>query len=210
MSGQPPEDTQTRDDRLVAGGYWVARAAQHLKDGKYSSAVRLCRQHLTEAPHLLSGRIIYAIALYRAGQTKSAAEQFHHVLTLDPENLVALKYLGDIKFAAGDELTALANYSRVLEIDPFCRGLTSSLKKQSRTETHIITLSHGGEPKPERFPTYLRPIPFFTETMGDLYLNQGYPRLAAAVYRRLVEQTENPRLSEKLAGVEKKLREKDH
>lgn len=209
MSVQLQRERESRDERLADAGYPVAKASRYLKDGKYSDAVRLCRAHLTEEPESLSARLILAMALFKTGQAGPAAEQFHHALSLDPDNVVALKYLGDIKFSEGDEFAAIANYSRVLQIDPDCTGIRSELKKPSRATTKIITLARGGEEKADGSANHLRPIPFYTETMGDLYLRQGYPRLAATVFSRLVEQNDNPRLSDKLAEAELKLRDKD-
>lgn len=162
-----------------------------------------------EEPDLLSGRIIYARSLYHAGQMEAAADQFYLVLVRDPENVVALKYLGDIKFAQGDEFAAMANYERVLEIDPYCRGLASAVEPRRKETTTTITLRHAGEPADHGAPAALRQVPFVTETMGDLYLAQGHPRLAAVVFRSLQQQVENPRLAEKLAQAERTAKEKD-
>jgi tetratricopeptide (TPR) repeat protein len=84
--------------RLAAGGYWAARAARQLELGKYSEVVTICREHLDQEPHLISGRLAYGAALFHAGQTESAVEQFRRVLALDPDNIVALKYLGDVSW----------------------------------------------------------------------------------------------------------------
>lgn len=196
-------------EQLVAEGYWVARAARFLDKGKYSEAVRLCKDHLEEEPDLTGGRLIYARALHLAGQMESAAEQFYRVLSRDPENIVALKYLGDIRFAEGDEPSAMANYRRVLEIDPHCRGLKSDLETRPGATTRTITLKRSEEAPFRERPGSVRDIPFYTETMADLYMNQGYPRLAAEVFRHLLERNENPRLSEKLAEAEGKIHRKE-
>jgi tetratricopeptide (TPR) repeat protein len=159
-------------------------------------------------PHLISGRLIYGQALYRSGQMEAAADQFRRVLALDPENIVALKFLGDIRFASGETDTALANYGRVLEIDPFCRGLACEIECPSAFTTRTITLARRAETRSESVES-LRDIPFFTETIGDLYLNQGYPRLAARVFRMLAQGGDPPRISEKLALAESKIKERE-
>jgi tetratricopeptide (TPR) repeat protein len=169
----------------------------------------LCKQHLPDEPELVSGRIIYALALFRAGQMESASEEFYRILSRDPENLVALKYLGDIKFAQGDEFAAMANFARILEIDPYTRGVCGRLAKQPAETTTTITLRRGTEASPDSDSTPLRQVPFVTETMGDLYLAQGHSRLAAAVFRSLQQQAGNPRLAEKLAQAEHNVKEKD-
>jgi tetratricopeptide (TPR) repeat protein len=195
-------------DSLVDTNYWPAVAARHLAAGKYSVVAELCREHLTESPDLLSGRLLYARALYEANQIESASEQFYQALALDPANSVALKYLGDIAYQAGDEFAAFAYYARILELDPDCQGIKSDLKPRPEQTTRTISLvRHEKTEAPIAVP--LRTIPFITETMGDLYLQQGHPRLAAEVFRTLHEQAPRPSLLEKLKQAEEKAREKE-
>jgi tetratricopeptide (TPR) repeat protein len=202
------ESSLTLTDRLADQGYWVATAARRLEQGKYSEVVSLCLEGLEIDPNLISGRLIYAQALHRSGQAETAAEHLRRVLALDPENIVALKFLGDIRFDSGETGAALANYGRVLEIDPFCRGLKSQIECPSAYTTRTITLTRRSETRAES-PELLRDIPFFTETIGDLYLTQGYPRLAACVFRTLVERGDSPRIAEKLALAEGKVKERE-
>lgn len=196
-------------ERLAADGYWPARAFQFLEAERYSDVVRICRDNFSQSPELVSGRIAYAIALYQTGQEESAASEFRFALSLDPENLVALKYLGDIMYAAGDAAAAVASYERIMEIDPYCRGLRYNIDRKHPTTTRTITLARGSEGLRDRKVEPLREIPFFTETIGDLYLAQGYPRMAAEVFRKLSEQSGSPRLTEKLARAEEKIKQKE-
>ncbi|MBN1211649.1 MAG: tetratricopeptide repeat protein [candidate division Zixibacteria bacterium] len=194
---------------LSEKGYWPARAARFVSEGLYSRAVEVCLEKLPDDSELISGHLIYAVALYKAGQTESAAEQFYEVLSRDPDNLVALKYLGDIKYATGDVFAALADYNRILEIDPGCRGLKCELSFKNRETTRSITITRGeeiGEPSPSRS---LRDIPFYTETLADLYLAQGHARLAAEVYDYLSKIGDNPRLQNKLSQARNKVKDKE-
>ena len=201
---------QSLTDRLASEGYWVAIAARRLEAGKYSEAVGVCQENLDREPNLLSGRLICGTAFLLSGQAESAAAQFRRVLAADPDNIVALKYLGDIAFEAGDVASTMANYARVLEIDPACRGLKSRAQRRNQSTTRTITLARRAEPKPDADAENLRDIPFYTETIGDIYLAQGYPRLAARVFRRLSEQADSPRIAEKLIISESKIKEKDN
>ncbi|MEW5794915.1 MAG: tetratricopeptide repeat protein [Candidatus Zixiibacteriota bacterium] len=196
-------------DRLAADGYWVAIAVKRLSEGKYADAIALCRENLESRPDLVSGRLVYAQALFRSGQAESAAAHFRRVLALDPVNIVALKYLGDIAFEAGDVVSAMSNYGRILEIDPFCRGLRSDIVRHRTETTRTITLTRRAEAKADSVAENLREIPFYTETIGDLYLAQGYPRLAARVFRKLSLESDSPRITEKLSLAESKKRDKD-
>ncbi len=195
---------------LASRGNPAAVAARFLNEGKYSKAVEICRVYLEENPDSLSGRLILARALYHAGQTESAEKQFYRVLSADPDNLVALKYLGDIKFAGGDEHGALANYRRVLEIDSYCRALCCAITVSPGETTRTITIRRPQEtPVAINLRQALKEIPFYTETMGDLYLAQGYPGLAADVFRSLSETTQNPRIAQKLIQAEEKIKQKE-
>ncbi len=193
---------------LEANGYWPARAERLFTEGQYSAVVELCNSHLSSEPRLISGRLICAKALYLTGQLESAAELFYQTLSLDPENLVALKHLGDIAYSKGEQTAALSYYRRMLEIDPHCQGIVSELHLRTQGTTQTITFVHGEEVD-AAVPVSGVEIPFYTETMGDLYLNQGYPRLAATVYRSLVGRSHHPRLAGKLVEAERKMKDKE-
>ena len=207
MPEKPNQPAETSAEQLARDGYWPARAAQFLADGKYSKAVEICRKPLREGDEILSGRLIYATALYLAGQIETATEQYYRVLASDPDNMVALKYLGDIKAGDGDAPAAVNAYERILEIDPYCRGLKCELRKPGTETTHTITLKRGEES--EAVPEGPAGIPFYTETIGDLYLRQGHPRLAAQVFSRLSAESDNPRLLEKLRAAQQKAKERE-
>ena len=204
MSSPEIDTSEALTARLAAGGYWPAQAVERLDEGKYSEVILICREHFETSPNLVSGRLAYAVALHLSGQTEAATDGFHHVLSLDP-----LKHLGDIRHAAGDEVEAMAAYRRILEIDPDCRALKLENRKPRTTTTSTITLSRGGESLPSRAEERLREIPFYTETMGDLYMAQGHPRLAAGIFRRLHQQSDSPRIAEKLTRAESKIKEKE-
>ena len=195
-------------EALISRGHRAALAAKYLSEEKYSKAVELCKEYLADHPVSLSGRLIMARALYHAGQLESAEKQFYRVLSVDPDNLVALKYLGDLMFASGDEMGAEANWRRVLQIDPYSQALHSKVKPAKKETTHTITIRRPQEASVEAGQS-LKEIPFCTETVGDLYLAQGYPRLAADVYRSLSSVSENPRLNEKLLKAEEKIKQKE-
>ena len=141
---------------------------------------------------------------------ESAEAQFFKALTCDPDNLVALKYLGDIKFAQKSEFEAMAFYWKIFAIDPNCRGVKSSLDVSSKATTRTITLKRADEPvPPSEVKKPLRNIPFYTETIGDLYLDQGFPRLAEEVFIEIQKHKNNPRIAEKISFAREKIKEKE-
>ena len=98
--------------------YFAPLANEHRKSGDLDQAIALCRAHLPQQPAHISGHIVLAQALFEAGSLDEARENFHSALGLDPENLIALRYLGDIARDADDVETARSWYQRVLEVDP--------------------------------------------------------------------------------------------
>jgi len=190
---------------LSAKGYWPAVAYEYLIAGRYSQAVELCTLRMKENVGMLSGRIILARALYHSGQVADAEEQFYAVLRRDPENLVALKYLGDIKFARDDEATAMAYYAKIQQIEPRTSGLACAIEKTSTETTRVLRLKRGEELSPG-IRDRLKELPIHTETTGDLLRAQGHHRLALAVYRELAERGQHPRLLEKIEELETTLK----
>lgn len=178
------------------------QAADCLSRGDLAGAMALATWAVNAWPELLSVRMILAQALLATGQFEAASEQAHQALTRDPQNLTALKMLGDISFTAGDEAAAMAYYDRVLELDPDTRGLRSELQLRATGTRRKVVLTRAAEEEgmraADRAAARSRRIPFYTETLGDLYLAQGYPHLAAEVYARLDGQTGDARLREKM------------
>lgn len=202
-AGLPSGSNINTRDRLIENGYWPARAAKLLEAKAYSQVIALCRENLDEDSSVWSGRIIYALALFHSEQLEGAEKQFHQVLSWDPDNLVALKHLGDIRHAQNDQFGAMSHYQRVLEIDPDCQGLRTDLDSRRQTTTRTIAMKRPAEQKPDnnqRAPQ----IRFYTETIGNLYLAQGHSRLAAKVFKRLLETDDNPKWQEKLEQAEKR------
>src|SRR6185295_11672464 len=98
--------------------YFAPLANEHRKSGDLDQAIALCRTHLPQQPGHISGHIVLAQALFEAGSLDESREIFHTALGLDPENLIALRYLGDIAKDSSDVETARSWYRRVLEVDP--------------------------------------------------------------------------------------------
>lgn len=200
---------KNNSSELSRRGYWPAVAAGYLEDERYSKAVDLCRRKLEDEPQVISGRIILARSLYHAGEYKQAREQFSRILREDASNLVALKYLGDLFFREGEEAAAMAHYRRLLEIDPCCRGLACTIQRTDEVQMRQLTFKRAAEMVVKREKAPLSEPAFLTETIGDIYHDQGYFRLAKKVYRGLLERRDNNRIAGKLREVNEKLGKKE-
>lgn len=98
--------------------YFAPLANEFRKTGDAEQAVMICEEFLPQQPGHMSGHIVYGQALFDLGRLDEAKTVFETALTLDPENLIALRHLGDIARAHGDPETARHWYQRVLDADP--------------------------------------------------------------------------------------------
>src|SRR4051812_946119 len=93
-------------------------ANEYRKSGDLDVAIEICRAHVPLQPTYISGYIVLGQALFERGQPDEARTTFETALTLDPENLIALRQLGDIARASGDLDAARGWYHKLLEVDP--------------------------------------------------------------------------------------------
>jgi len=98
--------------------YFAPLANEYRKLGDLTQAIALCRAHLPNQPGHISGHIVLAQALYEARELGESRQIFEQALDLDPENLIALRYLGDIAREQGEPQQARTWYERVLDADP--------------------------------------------------------------------------------------------
>ncbi len=214
-----PSGNESSEEQLLSGNYWPLVTMKLVETEQYAAAVKICRDHVSDPDFPLSGRVAYGRALYGAGQLESAAEQFRTIMSQDPDHLAALKFLGDIAFAKGDEWTALANYHRILEIDPYTNGLYSPMRRiKNREVTRTISLIRHGEETSEDAArtshssvrvTPQRRALIVSETIGDLYLSQGHARQAIDVFQRLYDEQPSSRLAQKLTAAMDKISERE-
>src|SRR5712675_3070153 len=98
--------------------YFAPLANEYRKGGQPKRAIEICRAHLSQMPGHMSGQIVYGQALFEAGEWDEAKTVFERALTLDPENLIALRSLGDMSLQSGNTVEARKWYMRLLDADP--------------------------------------------------------------------------------------------
>ena len=98
--------------------YFAPLANEFRKGGDLEQAILICEEFLPHQPGHMSGHIVYGQALFESGRFDDARTVFETALSLDPENLIALRHLGDIAGQQGDATGARRWYERVLEADP--------------------------------------------------------------------------------------------
>ena len=103
-------------------------ANEYRKSGDLDVAIEICRAHVPLQPTYISGYIVLGQALFERGQPDEARSTFETALTLDPENLIALRQLGDIARTSGDLDAARGWYHKLLEVDPQNDEITAQLE----------------------------------------------------------------------------------
>jgi DNA-binding SARP family transcriptional activator len=103
-------------------------ANEYRKSGDLDVAIEICRAHVPLQPTYISGYIVLGQALFERGQPEEARSTFETALTLDPENLIALRQLGDIARVSGDLDAARGWYHKLLEVDPQNDEITAQLE----------------------------------------------------------------------------------
>jgi tetratricopeptide (TPR) repeat protein len=98
--------------------YFAPLANEYRKGGQPKRAIEICRSQLSQMPGHMSGQIVYGQSLYETGEFEEARLVFERALTLDPENLIALRSLGDMSLQSGNTVEARKWYMRLLEADP--------------------------------------------------------------------------------------------
>jgi tetratricopeptide (TPR) repeat protein len=124
MRAIPPETREELDklERKHAenpeGRYFVPLANALRKAGDTTRAKSLLRDGLGRHPDYVSAHIVLGRCLQDDGSLEDATAQFSGVLSLDPQNLVALRSLGDIAVVEQRLEDARKWYGLLLEVDP--------------------------------------------------------------------------------------------
>jgi tetratricopeptide (TPR) repeat protein len=105
--------------RRAPGSHVFAPLADaYRKIGLVEEALDICARGLSANPRYASGHVVQGKCEYDAGRVDRAEAAFKKVLEIDPNNLVALKYLGMIRAGCGDAEGARAHFEHILALDP--------------------------------------------------------------------------------------------
>jgi tetratricopeptide (TPR) repeat protein len=177
--------------------YFAPLANEYRKGGDLEQAIFICQEYLPQQPGHMSGHIVYGQALFELGRHDDAKVVFETALSLDPENLIALRHLGDIARAAGDIPTAHAWYQRVLEADPRNEEIAAILTEMAAMPTVptapvAASAADGTEmPVSSTAPTPLS-TPALRETAADTVAAPTPDHTEPPPIVPVVEHTEQP------------------
>ncbi|HUR00419.1 MAG TPA: tetratricopeptide repeat protein [Gemmatimonadaceae bacterium] len=129
--------------------YFAPLANEYRKAGDPEQAIAICRAHLAQQPAHMSGHVVYARALYDAGRMDESRVVFEKALSLDPDNAIVLRQLGDISRQKGDSAEARHWYTRALDADPHDREIAAYIAELTEPVTETESVPVGAEEAPE-------------------------------------------------------------
>src|SRR4051812_26604149 len=109
--------------------YFAPLANEYRKAGDFDQAIFICQEYLPQQPGHMSGHIVFGQALFEAKRLPEAKTVFETALSLDPENLIALRHLADISRDLGDFPAARGWYEKVLHADPRNEEIAAIMEK---------------------------------------------------------------------------------
>src|SRR5512144_1468087 len=110
------EDLRRRVQKDPASIAFAQLAEELRRAGELQESVATCRAGLALHPSYLSARVTLGRALLELNELDAAAGELTIVLKNAPENLAAMKALGEIHLRRGDEVEALAQFRAALTI----------------------------------------------------------------------------------------------
>jgi tetratricopeptide (TPR) repeat protein len=150
----------------------------------------------------MSGQIVYAQSLYECGEFDEARIVFEKALALDPENLIALRTLGDISLQSGNTVEAKKWYTRLLDADP----------KDAAVIALVAEIEESAEAAPVPTP---EEIPGVDEDAGDQaipYITdlEGTPVSAGSATPVASAASEPPEVAAASEAATTEIRSEDH
>jgi len=111
------------------GTVFAPLAEVYRKDGQLERAREVLQQGLVNNPDHIPGNIVLGRCCLDLGDDGGAEAAFSHVLELDPENVIALKALGDVTERQGRLAEASQWLGRLMHVDPTNDDARDQLKR---------------------------------------------------------------------------------
>ncbi len=108
------DELRRRVEHDPASIAFASLAEELRRTGDHDEAVRVCRAGLEHHPTYLSARVTLGRALLELQQYPEARTELEYVIHAAPDNLLALKYMGELQARAGDG--ALAEHARAVAL----------------------------------------------------------------------------------------------
>jgi tetratricopeptide (TPR) repeat protein len=114
------------------GRFFVPLASKWRDAGDVAMAERILRENIGKFPGL-SAHVLLGRCLADRGAFPEAANEFHYVLSIDSQNLIALRTLAEMAAAMGRRGDAERWYNELLAVDPMNAEARAALQELART-----------------------------------------------------------------------------
>lgn len=142
------EDLRRRVQRDPASIAFAQLAEEHRRLAQYQEAVDVCRAGLAVHPTYLSARVTLGRALLELGELEPAQHELQLVLASAPDNLAAIRGIGEILHRKGALADALAHYRRALGLARNDPDLEQTVADLTRELARRPTVAPGPSPAP--------------------------------------------------------------
>lgn len=186
MAGEKSDELKSlieRYEKAPESRLFAPLADAYRKSGDLEKAIELCEKGLERFPDYASARIILGKCFYDKGATERARGEFERVLAIDPANMVALKFMGEICLAEDEKKKAGEFFRKLLAIDPTNEDAARILGEiESEFKVKKIDLGDKLQVKDER------PGELATMTLAGIYTAQGYYNKALKIYQDILRK----------------------
>ncbi len=170
-----------RLEREPGSRVFAQLADAYRKEGLLEEAIQICREGLITHPTYASARVVLGRALLEQGSLDEAEAEFRRVLDQAPDNLVALRLMGDLSVRREQPAEARSYYERALRLNP--RDQETQERLAALPAAPAVQAEQGGAVPGD---------PLATPTLAAIYASQGHVHLAEAMYAQLGQRLEQP------------------
>jgi tetratricopeptide (TPR) repeat protein len=151
---------------------FMALAEEYRAAGHLPEAVRILEKGVNTYAGYVSARVALARAYLEVGRTEESITMFSRALASDPGNLVAARSLAEIHLSRGDRIEGIKKYK-----------LYRALSGDRSVDEIIVKIGAEltGSPEAPKEP------PPQGRVLADLYMAQGHPEEAQAIYEELAQ-----------------------
>lgn len=158
---------------------FVALADLYRRSGRVTLARDVLRQGLQHHPGFVSARVALALAHADLGEHVPARAEMEDVLTIDADNLAALRFLAADAVRRDDHDLARKHAERLIRLAPD-DGQARRLLAPARDPGSVAP------PAVARPAAPADPTAFVTPTLAELYLRQGHLEKAREICQRIL------------------------
>lgn len=171
-----------------------------IKRKKIEKAIRVLNNGLKYNPSNTTAMFLLGKIYYENWMIDQAKKQFERVLSVSPDNLGSVNYLVQIYRSEDDLEKALEISRKSLFYFPGntdIMDMVGSIEKEIEVKELTMENTIQSE-KPEKHLSESESAGgMVSETLADIYLEQGYYRECIDIYEKLQRQTGDPMIEEK-------------